>query len=89
MATIQDLELEINKINERNKRVEVDKAWEISLTRKIVIAGITYIAIGLFLLIMNFDKPWEAAIVPTAGFLLANMTVPFFKSLWVKYVHKG
>lgn len=88
MITIDELELEIQKIKERNSNVEIDKAWETSLTRKIVIAGVTYIAIGLFLLIMNFDKPWEAAIVPTAGFLLANMTVPFFKSIWIKYIHK-
>lgn len=28
MATIQQLEVEINKIKERNRRVEMDKIWE-------------------------------------------------------------
>lgn len=88
MASIQDLEKEIQKIKERNQRVEADKAWEISWSRKVVIAGVTYLAIVLFLLITNFEKPWQSAIVPTVGFLLANMSIPFFKKLWMKYIYK-
>lgn len=88
MATIADLENKINKIKERNQKVEADKAWEVSWSRKVAIAGVTYVAIALFLLVANFEKPWESAIVPTVGFLLANMTIPFFKNLWLKYIYK-
>lgn len=88
MVTIQDLENEIQKIKERNNRVEADKAWEVSWSRKVVIVGVTYVAIALFLLVTNFDKPWEGAIIPTLGFLLANITIPFFKNLWVKYIYR-
>lgn len=84
----RDLEKEIEQIKQRNKRVELDKAWEVSWSRKIVIAGVTYLSIALFLSITKFEKPWESAIVPTIGFLLANMTVPFFKNLWLKYIYK-
>lgn len=89
MATIKQLEEEIQKIKERNKRVEADKAWEVSWSRKVVIAGVTYTAIALFLLATNFENPWEGAIIPTLGFLLANMTIPFFKNLWLKYIYKS
>jgi len=85
---IQRLEKEIQIIKERNLRVEADKAWETSWTRKIVIAGVTYVTISLFLFITNFDKPWEGAIVPTIGFILANMSIPIFKNLWMKYINK-
>ncbi|MBI2196400.1 hypothetical protein HYU45_02190 [Candidatus Daviesbacteria bacterium] len=88
MATIRDLEREIQKIKERNQRVEADKAWEVSWSRKVVIAGVTYVAIALFLLVTNFEKPWESAIVPAIGFLLANMTIPLFKNLWRQYIYK-
>ncbi len=88
MVTLKQLETEINKIKERNKKVESDKAWETSWTRKIVIAGVTYVTISLFLFITNFDKPWEGAIVPTIGFILANMSIPIFKNLWMKYINK-
>ena len=48
MATIQKLEEEINKIKERNKRVETEKAWETTWTRRIVLAFLTYLVISLF-----------------------------------------
>ena len=40
---------EIEKIKARNKKVEADKSWETSLTRKILIAFATYVVISLFL----------------------------------------
>lgn len=89
MATIQQLESEIQKIKERNIKVEADKAWETSWGRKIVIAGVTYTAIALFLSLTNMQNPWEGAIIPTVGFLLANMTIPFFKNIWIKYIYKN
>lgn len=88
MTTLKQLEVEINKIKQRNQKVEADKSWETSWTRKIVIALVTYVAISLFLLITNFDKPWEGAIVPAIGFILANMSIPIFKKLWLKFIFK-
>ena len=43
-----DLEKEIKKIQERNKRVELDKAWETSLTRRLCIMGLTYIVVIVY-----------------------------------------
>ena len=40
-----DVEQEIQKIHERNKKVELDKAWETSRTRKISIAVLTYLVV--------------------------------------------
>ena len=33
MATLQSLQKEINEIKKRNRLVEINKAWETSLTR--------------------------------------------------------
>ena len=44
----KDLENEIAKIKERNKRVELDKAWETSWTRKICICILTYIVVVIY-----------------------------------------
>ena len=38
-----NLEKEILEIKERNKKVELDKTWETSKTRKICIIILTYI----------------------------------------------
>jgi len=88
MTSISDLEKEISAIKNRNKRVEIDKAWETSLTRKIILIIFTYIAIGLYLQAIQIYKPWLNAIVPTLGFFLSTLTLPFFKKVWEKYLHK-
>lgn len=70
--TSEQLEKEIVLIKQRNQKVEADKAWEISLTRKIIIALLTYFVISLFFYIANFPKPLISAIVPTLGFVLSH-----------------
>ena len=42
---MKELEKEIELIKMRNKRVEADKAWETSWTRKICIAVLTYLVV--------------------------------------------
>ena len=88
MSSLKELEERIRKIEERNKKVEKDKAWETSLTRKILIAIATYIVISLFLWIANIPMPLENAIVPTVAFFLSTLTIPFFKKMWIKHAYK-
>jgi hypothetical protein len=84
MATIADLEKEINKLKERNKRVELDKSWETSFARRALLAIFTYLAIGFYLNAIHVDNPWLNAIVPSIAFLLSTLTLPYFKNLWIK-----
>ncbi|MCK4714159.1 MAG: hypothetical protein KAT35_01175 [Candidatus Aenigmarchaeota archaeon] len=86
--SLQELEKRVKALEERNRRVEGDKAWETSKTRKFVIAVFTYLAIALYLYAIDIPLPWLNAIVPTVGFLLSTLTFPFFRSLWLKHVHK-
>ena len=74
----------IQALEERNKRVEADKAWETSWTRKILLIGFTYIAIGSYLWAIDVERPWINAIVPAVGFMISTLTMPFFKAIWVK-----
>jgi len=81
-----DLEKEIKDIKQRNKKVELDKAWETSWTRKLVIAILTYVVIVLFFIFAGLPKPFINSIVPTTGFVLSTLSLPFFKKLWIKYL---
>lgn len=83
-----NIQKEIDKINERNKRVESDKAWETSFTRKIILAIITYIVIALFFLVAELPKPFLNPIVPTLGFLISTLLLPFFKKTWISNYNK-
>ena len=79
-----NLQKEIESIKQRNKRVEADKAWEISWTRKILIAVLTYIVIVLFFLVADLPKPFLNPLVPTAGFILSTLTLSHFKKVWLR-----
>ena len=88
MTSINDLEKEIFLIKNRNKKVEIDKAWETSWTRKLLLMIFTYLAISFYLRAINIDRPWLNAIVPSVGFLLSTLTLSYFKKVWEKYFHK-
>lgn len=78
------IEQRLENIEQRNKQVEIDKAWETSKTRKLLITIFTYLIIALYLRAIEVDRPWINAIVPTIGFLLSTLTMPWFKRVWIK-----
>ncbi len=82
---LQELEIEVNLIKERNRKVEIDKKWETSFTRRGLLILFTYLAIGIYLNAINVANPWLNAIVPAVAFLLLTLTMPFFKKL--RYQH--
>lgn len=88
MVSLETLEKEIEKLKQRNKKVETDKAWETSYTRRALLIIFTYLAIGFYLQVINIPNPWLNAIVPSAGFLLSTLTLPYFKNLWAKFIYK-
>lgn len=81
---IKQLKLEIKEIRARNSRVEKDKEWETSLTRRIAIAILTYLVIVLFFYFASLPNPWINSIVPALGFVLSTLTLNFLKEWWTK-----
>lgn len=81
---METIEQRIEKIEDRNKKVEADKAWETSWARKVLLMLFTYLAIGVYLRVIKIDRPWLNAIVPSVAFMISTLTMPFFKSLWLK-----
>lgn len=85
MTKLEELENAIKEIQSRNEKVELDKKWETSFTRRFLLMLFTYITIGLYLQTILIPDPWLNAIVPTIGFFLSTLTLPFFKELWEKW----
>ncbi len=83
------LEERVEEIERRNSKVEVDKAWETSYSRRGLLVLFTYLALGLYMSAIGIEKPWLNAIVPSIGFLLSTLTLPFLKKLWIKYFYKS
>lgn len=88
MTSLEELKVELDHIKERNQRVEADKAWETSWTRRLLILVLTYLVIVIFFIMAELPNPFVNAIVPAVAFLLSTMTVPLFKTWWLKRVYK-
>lgn len=81
----KEIENEILKIKERNKRVELDKAWETSLTRKICICILTYIVVVIYSIMINKTSSiWLSSLVPVIGFTLSTLSLKLVRNIWEK-----
>jgi len=82
---MSNLEERLAAIEERNARVQTDKGWETSWTRRGLIAAITYICAIILLNILGHDGAWKHAFVPVMGYLLSTLTLPRVKKMWLKH----
>ena len=82
-----DFEKRITDIEERNKRVELDKCWETSWTRKICIMILTYIIVIIYsYLIRKYDYIFLTSLVPVIGFTLSTLSLKAIRKVWEKKV---
>ena len=78
-----ELEKEIEEIKKRNIRVEKDKAWETSFTRKVCIAILTYIVVVSYtFIIKSIDNVFLSSLVPVIGFLLSTLSLKLIRKIW-------
>ena len=85
MDRITELENRVSKIEFRNKKVETNKAWETSFTRRFFVILFTYLSVGFYLNVIGLDRPWLNAIIPSLAFLLSTLTLPLIRKIWGKY----
>ena len=80
-----NIEERIKKIEERNKRVELDKKWETSWTRKICIMILTYIVVIIYsYVISKYSNIFLSSLVPVIGFTLSTLSLNLVRKLWEK-----
>lgn len=78
-----NVEKEIKDIKERNKRVEKDKAWETSWTRRICIMLLTYIVVIFYsYLIRKTNNIFLSSLVPVIGFTLSTLSLKLVRKTW-------
>lgn len=82
---LNKIENDIEEIKTRNKRVELDKKWETSATRKICIAVLTYIVVIVYTKITNkIDNVLLTSLVPVIGFTLSTLSLNVVRKIWEK-----
>jgi len=83
MNSQEEIISKIEAIDKRNKIVEADKAWELSLCRRLFISGATYLTAAIWLELINDTYPWLKAFVPTVAYLLSTLSLPTIKRKWI------
>ena len=78
-----NLNKRVAAIEQRNKKVELDKAWETSVVRKILIVVMTYIVITLLFIFAGLSKPFLNSIIPAAAFIISTLSLSYFKTKWI------
>ena len=85
----KEIENEILKIKERNKRVELDKRWETSMTRRICICILTYIVVVIYSTIINkIGNVLLSSLVPVIGFTLSTLSLKLVRKIWESKITK-
>ena len=82
---MNNLEKRIEEIEKRNKRVEKDKKWETSWTRKICIMILTYVIVLIYsYIIRNFNdiNIFLSSLVPVIGFTLSTLSLRLVRKVW-------
>lgn len=80
----QSIEERLQVIEDRNRRVEDDKAWETSWIRRGGIMVLTYIVVVAYLqIVIKADDVWINALVPVIGFTLSTLTLSLIKRTWL------
>lgn len=83
-----DIEQRVSALEERNIKVEANKAWEGSWVRRGFIMGVTYVVAVAWLWAIHEPNLWLKAVVPVAGFLLSTLTIGPLKQWWTQTCYK-
>lgn len=82
---MEELKNEIEKIKQRNAKVELDKAWETSLIRRLCICILTYIVVVIYTYSTSkINNMWLSSLVPVIGFTLSTLSLKYVRKLWEK-----
>ena len=85
---MEELKKELEEIKLRNKRVELDKRWETSVTRKICICMLTYIVVLIYSNMVNkSNNIFLSSLVPVIGFFLSTLSLKLIRKVWEKCIN--
>ena len=80
---MKELEERITNIEKRNKRVELDKKWETSFVRRLLICILTYIVVVIYsYLVSKTNSIFLSSLVPVIGFALSTLSLRLCRKIW-------
>lgn len=77
-----NIEQKIEAIETRNRRVDADKAWEVSGARRVAIAMLVFLAAWGWLALQGSDTALRDALFPPLGYLLSTTALSALRVQW-------
>ena len=84
-----DTQKELTKIVRRNKRVEADKAWEVSKFRAVTVLVFIYLVAFAYMWFLGVEDSWMHAFVPVIGYFASSLSMPHLKKWWIRRFNKS
>ncbi len=81
---LDDMRRDMLEIQQRNARVERDKAWETSWTRRLVIAGAIWAGAWPWLDSLGVELAARHAAVPSVAYVVSTLSLPVVKRWWMR-----
>ena len=85
---LKKLKTELDIIEEQNMVEDEDIAWDKSLAKKLILASLIYVAIGLSLQFSSYHSAWAYALVPALGFVIGSYIMEIVKRYWQEKIYK-
>lgn len=83
------IETEIRNIKVRNAKVELDKEWETSWTRRLCICVMTYIVVVIYCFTIEaISNVFLSSLVPVIGFTLSTLSLSWMRNVWERKIRK-
>jgi len=73
----------LNELTLRNYKVDLDKKWETSNFRKVLVLVTTYFLASITMFAIGDSKPFISSLIPTLGYFLSTFSFGFIKKIWI------
>lgn len=81
---MQNMEETIRTLLNRNKRVEAEKAWELSITRRAFLAILTYSTAAMLLWLLGEERFLLLSFIPAVSYVFSTLSLPQVKRWWLR-----
>jgi hypothetical protein len=81
---VEQLRADIAELRARNARVDQEKGWEKSWSRRLVITAVTWFGAWLWLRNLGAENAALQALVPSGGYAISNLSLPVLRRWWLE-----
>lgn len=76
------LEDRVRLLEKRSRKSDLNKTWEISLTRRLTISLVLYVTAAMIFAMLLLPNWYACAVLPVSGYWLGSLSLWLMRDLW-------